>query len=240
MPFDEGTAFFFTAMTTLLSPRASGLALCLLLLSGPCVWSQESASSPFVGGLSEAERAAIGLEALTPAQQAALEAAVERYVAGRSEELVAEVTTEVRTEMAAAINQEEQRRVEAEKALATTQAELAEKEREVEAAREEVAAVKEEDDTSLLERAKVLLTPGTKVEYVTVESRLAREFKGWDIGTIFRLENGQAWKVTSGKYWSPREGPGKAVTITPGSMGSFHMKLEGVKPTPKVELVSRN
>lgn len=217
----------------------STLFLLTSLCTLPVARAQDAESSPFLAGLSADERAAIGLTELTPEQQAALEAAVERYVSGRSEILVAEVAAEVRTEMAETISQEEQRRLEAEEALATTQAELAQKQREVEAAREEVEAA-QNDETSLLERARVLLTPGTKIEYATIHSRLAREFKGWSIGTLFHLENGQVWKVTSGKYWSPREDAGKAVTITPGSMGSFHMKLEGVKPTPKVELVSRN
>ena len=98
----------------------------------------------------------------------------------------------------------------------------------------------QDDDTSLLERARVLLTPGTKIEFATVNSTMIDEFKGWNEGTIFRLENGQNWRVTSGKYWSPREAAGKAVSIEPGSFGSFHIRIEGIKPTPKVELISRN
>lgn len=213
--------------------------------------------TPFITGLSSAERAAIGLDDLTPEQRIALERSVERYVAGRSAALAAEAATEVRTEMGEEIIQQEQKRVEAEMALAraqaellseqkktemalaAAQAELAVKEQEVAAKEQEIAAAKA-NESSLLERAKVLLTPGTKIEFATVNSTLADEFKGWNVGTLFRLENGQTWRVSSGKYWSPLEPAGKAVSIEPGSFGSFYMRLEGMKPTPKVELVSRN
>jgi hypothetical protein len=191
--------------------------------------------APFVTGLSPEERAAIGLDALTPEQRAALESAVERYVAGRSETLAAETTSDVRSSLAA----EEEKRRQAEAALAAAQAELALKEQEVAAKEQEIVAARE-NESSLLERAKVLLTPGTQIEYATVNSTLRDEFKGWNEGTIFRLENGQNWRVSSGEYWSPREAAGKAVAIEPGAFGSFHMRIEGIRPTPKVELVSRN
>ena len=87
---------------------------------------------------------------------------------------------------------------------------------------------------SLLARAKVLLAPGTKVEYATVESRIAGEFRGWESRTVFTLENGQRWQVAGGEsYVTPPE-PGPAVTIKPGIMGSFWMTIAGVRPRVKV------
>ncbi len=188
----------------------------------------------FIAGLSESERQAIGLNTMSAAQQAALERAVERYVAGRSEEAVVEATAEVRTELVGEINEREEQLAAAEQKLADVKAELERKTEEV-----EVAAAGE--DTSLLQRARVLLTPGTKIEFATIHSRLTEPFRGWSDGTLFKLENGQVWQVSGGKkYWAPREEAGKAVSIEPGSFGSFFMRLEGVKSTPKVVLVSRN
>lgn len=86
----------------------------------------------------------------------------------------------------------------------------------------------------LLERARVRLSPGTKVEYAPVESRIAGEFRGWDSRTIFTLENGQRWQVAGGEsYVTPPE-PGPAVTIRPGILGSFWMNIAGVRPRVKV------
>lgn len=225
-------------------PRYLRISCWCSLCFGLLCFARAADDTPFVSGLSASERASIGLDDLTPQQRAALEQAVERYVTGRSEVLVAEAATAAatvaRSELVEEINQQEQKRQEAESALAAAQAELAAKEKEAEAAQQRETDAAEANDRSLLERAAVLLTPGTKIEFATVNSTLINEFKGWNVGTLFRLENGQVWRVSSGKYWAPREAAGKVVSIEPGSFGSFHMRFEGIKPTPKVELVSRN
>lgn len=82
--------------------------------------------------------------------------------------------------------------------------------------------------------AKVVLTPGTKVEYATVESRIAGQFRGWELRTVFTLENGQRWQVIGGEpYVTPPEA-GPAVKITPGLLGSFWMTIAGVRARVKV------
>lgn len=170
-----------------------------------------AAETPFLTGLTEAERSAAGLAQLNAEQLAALEAAVQRYAEGRDEVVVAKATAEVRTELAATREALDQERAKA-----------------------------EEDSSSLLDRARVLLTPGTKIEFAEVNSTLTEPFQGWKPGTLFRLANGQTWRVVESKYWSPREEAGKAVTIKPGVLGSFFIELEGVRQTPRVELISRN
>ncbi len=91
----------------------------------------------------------------------------------------------------------------------------------------------------LLAMAKVRLAPGTAVEYGTIESRIAGEFRGWENRTVFTLENGQHWQVAGGEsYVTPPE-PGPAVTIKPGALGSFWMTLAGVRPRVKVVRVDR-
>ncbi len=182
----------------------------ILILVGLGLGQLAAADTPFLSGLSESERAQAGLDQLSAAQLAALEAAVQRYAAGRDEHVAATATAEVRTELAAT-------------------REALEQERE----RSNV------ESTSLLDRARVMLTPGTKVEFSELSSTLTEPFQGWKTGTLFRLANGQTWRVVEGKYWSPREAAGKAIIIKPGMLGSFFIEIEGVRQTPRVELVSR-
>ena len=88
-----------------------------------------------------------------------------------------------------------------------------------------------------LERAKVRLTPGTEIEYSTVESRIAGEFRGWEGRTMFTLENGQRWQANSTDAYVTAPMANPAVKITPGALGSFWMTIEGVKPRVRVILV---
>jgi len=83
-------------------------------------------------------------------------------------------------------------------------------------------------------RTKVQLTPGTEVEYATVESRIAGEFRGWELRTVFTLENGQRWQVTGGESYVTSPVPGPAVKIAPGIMGAFWMTIDGVRSRVKV------
>ncbi len=92
--------------------------------------------------------------------------------------------------------------------------------------------------TGLLARAKVILAPGTEVEYSTVESRLVGEFQGWDARTTFVLENGQRWRVVGGDSYVGPPRPSPVVKITPGVLGTFWMSFEGVNRKVKVTLVT--
>lgn len=174
----------------------------------------------FAEGLSAVEKDNIGIEGMTPAQIQALEAAVKRFVQGREAEVVAEVEETIRKETESVIAERDQRIAEVETELAVSRAKIKE--------------VVSDEKSSILEKAKVFLRPGTEVEYTRLESTLISEFKGWGAGTEFRLENGQIWRVTEGKYWSPLEPAGKKVSIYPGALGSFFIEIEGVKPTPRV------
>ncbi|MDB6127076.1 MAG: hypothetical protein JWM35_972 [Verrucomicrobia bacterium] len=83
-------------------------------------------------------------------------------------------------------------------------------------------------------KAKVMLTPGTDVEYADIESRIAGDFQGWDGHTIFTLENGQHWKVANGGgYYSPTIANPK-VKISAAALGGFWLKVEGVNQRVKV------
>lgn len=185
------------------------LSLALIFSAGlPLRAAGPVAEQPFAAGLTADERAAIGVDRMDPRQVAALEAAVARYLAGRTAAAVAQVRAEVRPEPGP-----------------------------VTAPRVTSGPAEDEGKATLLDRARVLLRPGTKIEYTRLESRLAEPFTGWRTGTQFRLENGQIWRVLSGEYWTPQEAAGKKITIVPGAMGSFFIEIEGVNKTPRVMLV---
>lgn len=82
--------------------------------------------------------------------------------------------------------------------------------------------------------AKVVVAPGTKIEFSAVESRLTGVFTGWEPRGVFALENGQRWREATGSaYASPPLSEPK-VRITPGVLGTFWMEIEGVRVRVKV------
>lgn len=170
-----------------------------------------AAEEHFSQAVSRAEFSAAGLGKLSPEELARLDALVRDFKSGALEAARREAS-------AAAAGRAE---AEARASKAEAQARAAE-------------TVMKKSETSLLTRAKVLLTPGTEIEYTTVESRIAGTFRGWEGRTLFTLENGQRWQAEgSGTYVSPpRENP--AVKISPGVLGSFWMTVEGVRPRVKV------
>lgn len=180
------------------------------------VGTVRAAEEPFTRALPPGEFAAAGLEKLTPAERARLDALVRDYKSGALEK--------AKREAAAA----EARAAQAEaKAAAAAQAQA-------KAAAEKPKAAEGEADKSLLARAKVLLTPGTKIEYTTVEGRIAGEFRGWDSRTVFTLESGQRWQVSGTEPYSTPPVKSPAVKIVPGMMGTFFMTIEGVRPRVRV------
>ena len=117
-------------------------------------------------------------------------------------------------------------RVEAEAQAAKVAAETA--------AREQAKEKEKAAAPGFFAKAKVLLAPGTQVEYGEIESRIAGEFAGWSGRTVFTLENGQRWQVANGgSYYSPVVASPK-VKVFPAALGGFWMKIEGVNPRVKV------
>ncbi len=102
------------------------------------------------------------------------------------------------------------------------------------AAEKERAAKAKEESPGFFAKAKVLLTPGTKVEFGEIESRIAGDFTGWEGHAILTLENGQQWRVANGgAYYSPLVHSPK-VTVFPAAIGGFWMRIEGVNARVKV------
>ncbi len=171
----------------------------------------QGAEETFSKAVRAEDFSAAGLEKLSPAELTRLDALVRDFKSGALER--------ARREAAAA--EARAAKAEAEAKTATIRAEETVK----------------KSESSLLARAKVLLTPGTQVEYTTVESRIAGEFRGWEGRTLFTLENGQRWQATGTDIYVSPPIASPAVKITPGMLGTFWLTVEGVKRRVKVELV---
>lgn len=178
----------------------------------------------FVEQLTQEERTQIGVVAMTPDQVTALEAAVQRYLVAKSESVVRTTESAVRDSLAAEIARRDEMLAQAKLELMETKTALQDKE----------AEAKE----SFLDRARVLLRPGTKVEYARIDTQLVEPFNGWKKGTRFLLANGQTWQAMEGEYWSPLKPAGIKASIVPGVLGSFFLEIEGVGPRLRVSLVS--
>lgn len=87
-------------------------------------------------------------------------------------------------------------------------------------------------------RDRVVLTPGTSVEYLQVETRLTGSFRGYERGTVLTLANGQRWRVVDGSYWASAKDADKRrkVVIEPGVLGSFFLRIQD-GGRPKVRYV---
>ncbi len=178
------------------------------------------ATGDFTKTMTPEEEAATGLGKLTPEELERLKAIVERYKGG--EVAVVQVQAEAKV---TAVTQEAQQKV----AAAEAKAQAAE----TKAVKAESASVKKSLG-EILTKTKVLLTPGTEVEYAAVESRIAGNFTGWEGHSVLTLENGQRWQVANGgSYVTPPIASPK-VKITPANLGGFWMRIEGVSSRVKV------
>lgn len=181
------------------------------------------------------ERAAAGLDKLSPAELARLRAAVERYKAGA----VAVVQEQAEQKVAAT----EAKAKEAEQKAAATEAKARaaeEKAARAEAMAQGVQAKPTDKDgrklpswlTALVTLEKAAKAPDANE---ALEVRLKGDFRGWRKGTVFDLENGQRWQHIEGEDYVTPPMPAPVVRIKPGMLGTFWMEIEGVRPRVKVK-----
>lgn len=115
-------------------------------------------------------------------------------------------------------------------ALVRARAEPARAEETAAAGRDHAAKTDEtsERPRGLRERLRVVLTPGTQIDYTTLETQLGESFRGYAPGQILKLANGQRWRVVDGKYWSPPKSADqpRKVVVRPGAFGSFFLEIE--------------
>jgi hypothetical protein len=178
-----------------------------------------------------ADFAAAGLSKLSPGELAQLDRLVDAYKSGALEAARQQAAAASAAQAAA-----EARATQAEAAAKTAQA-AATKAKEDAAA--QAAAEKKASGAGLLSRAMVMITPGTKVVYQPVESRIIGGVSGWNAHTIFTLENGQEWQVSDYSHYfngPPIDNP--KVKLTPaGVLGGFRMEIDGIGEM-RVRLIS--
>jgi|SRR5688572_18546577 len=175
-----------------------------LLFLACCGWLALAgrAAESFVQQLTPEERRAAGLDALTPAQQAALDALAARYATEGARATEARVREETKVEV---VKAREEAKVEVVKA------------------REE-AKVQAEAEAKQREAAKVGLEE--KEDARVVSSRIAGTFRGWGGRTLFNLENGQQWVQTDSDVYVLQAQPGPEVKIVPSSLGGWKLHLQ--------------
>ena len=66
-----------------------------------------------------------------------------------------------------------------------------------------------------------------------IESRITGTFRGWQPGTVLTFDNGQQWRVTEGEL-NIRAVPSPRVSVRPGLVSAWYLRVEGQAPTAKV------
>lgn len=189
-------------MTVSRHPMLARLALVCAILGGAAVRADDS----FTKGLTPADFKAAGLDRLSPEELARLDALVRAVQTGAVAKATEETTKAVREETTKAVTEQVRKQVQAE-------------------AR---SGAQKPESSGFIDRMKVVLKPGTEIEYTTLDAVLARPFDGWENGTILTLTNGQRWVVTDhDSYYAGATGKPVHVKIVPGALGGFFMEIEG-------------
>ena len=91
---------------------------------------------------------------------------------------------------------------------------------------------------SLLAKAKVLLTPGTQIEYQAIRDFIPGKFEGWEDHTVFTLSSGQRWQVANGGSYFTRPVENVAVEIVPAKLGGYWIEIPSLKTRVRVKQLS--
>jgi hypothetical protein len=112
-------------------------------------------------------------------------------------------------------------------------------EAEAKAARAE-AAESRNSSQGFLAKAKVMLVPGTQVEYAVIKTTIPGKFEGWKGPTVFALANGQRWRVAnSGEHYFTPPMDDVEVQITPAVLGGYWMFFPQLGKQVRVKLVEK-
>ena len=169
--------------------------------------AQAVAADEFWQQLTPEERAAAGLDQLTPDQRAVLDKLAARY-AKEGARQAAEVAKESERRAVAAAKEGARRAVEAAKEQAR------------EEGRAEARAAAQEK-----KKASIGLAPREDDETEVVRTRILGDFRGWTGHTVFNLANGQVWEQASpeDRFFPKMVDP--EVEIRPSRFGGWKMTL---------------
>ncbi len=194
--------------------------------------SVHAAEGKFTASVTPEDLAAAGLNGLTPAQLARLNAMVEEYKSG----------TITRAKQAADDAVAARKVAEAQAARAEQKAEAARQDAaKVEARRVEAAKVETPKPTASpgwLTQAKERLKPASAT--AGIESTIPGKFRGWEPRQVFTLANGQRWQVANSEsYYAPvTENP--KVVIVPASVTGYWMRFPALGTEVRVILLGEN
>jgi hypothetical protein len=185
--------------------------------------------APFTQTIGTDDMAATGLDKLTPAQLSRLDALVSAYKSGELESARKSAEDALAAKKAA----EAEAKAAKADAVATKQAAAA-------ATKEAKAEVQEIKRTSLgfFSKAKIMLMPGTKVEYAVVYSTIPGKFEGWEGLQVFHLANGQTWQIANNGpgYYTQKQDI--AVEVSPSELGGYWMRFPSLDQQVRVRLLS--
>lgn len=171
----------------------------------------QAEEADFFQELSPEEFRAAGLDLLSPEQRRNLDKLVQAFAEGQ-------VTA---AQKSAAVALEAKRTAEAEAKAAKQEARAAKEEAK---AAKTLAAESKTSERGFLAKAKVLVVPGTQIEYAEIRSTIEGTFEGWSGKTIFRLANGQRWQVAnSDERYFVRPQQNVAAVINPAILGGYWM-----------------
>jgi hypothetical protein len=94
-----------------------------------------------------------------------------------------------------------------------------------------------EEQTNVAAESAAAERDRTKQEAQTPVSSRLKEFRGWQNGTVFGLENGQHWRVLGDEFYASKRLLNPNVTVKPGLLGSWYLQIEGVSVAAKVKRV---
>lgn len=75
----------------------------------------------------------------------------------------------------------------------------------------------------------------TTATHERVSSRVSGAFRGWSPGTTLTLENGQRWRVVDDSSLATRMLDRPAVTVEPGALGTWWLRVEGYNTAARVK-----
>jgi len=184
------------------------LLVLVMLVAAVRIWA---ADAGFSGSLSPGDLKATGLDRLTPAERQRLDELIASY----------QHDTVAAAQKAAA------------DAVVAKQA----AEAEAKAAKAEAAESKA-GKKGFFAKAKVMIVPGTQIEYLEIKSTIPGKFSGWGPYTVFPLANGQRWQVANNNdsYYTPKQ-ENVEVEIRPASTGGFWMYFPTLKSRVRVKLL---
>ncbi|RZT10420.1 hypothetical protein SAMN05216319_1122 [Duganella sp. CF402] len=70
-----------------------------------------------------------------------------------------------------------------------------------------------------------------------IESTLLGRIDGWSGSTLFRLANGQIWRVSDDSSGSVTEIDNPKIKITRNSLGTMFLEIEGANQAPRVRRI---